>query len=103
MEDLKKEQQTVKLRIVEKELALRKRFQKVPGELFYSGMDKVIPNFLTGRVSAFALNAGKGYINNFLSQKAVKGGGFKLLEKVKPSGILKKLRSAYTSVVKKKQ
>lgn len=102
MEALKKEQLNARVRIQEKENELRKRVQQVPGELFYSGMDSVIPSMLSGKVSSFALNAGKGLINNFFVRKAVTTGGFKLLNFVKPSGILKKLQLGYKTLVRKK-
>lgn len=102
MEELKKEQLNARIRINEKEIELRRKVQQVPGELFYSGMDSVIPSMLTGKVSSFALNAGKGLINNFFLKKAVTTGGFKLLNAVKPSGIFKKLQYGFKALVKKK-
>lgn len=102
MDALKKEQFNARLRVQEKENELRRRVQQVPGELFYSGMDSIIPSMLTGKVSSFALNAGKGLINNFFVRKAVTTGGFKLLNALKPSGILKKLQYGFKALVKKK-
>lgn len=102
MEDLKKEQQAVRLRIGEQETALKNKLNQVPGELFYSGMDSMIPSFLSGRVSSFALNAGKGLINQFFVRKAISSGGSKLLNIVKPSGILRKARLVLKAIVRRK-
>ena len=103
LEDLKKEIQISQARISTQEMELRKRFQQVPGELFYSGMDSVIPNILTGKISSFALNAGKGLINNFFVRKAATAGGLKLLNLVKPSGVLRKFQSIYKAIARKKR
>ncbi|HZG23275.1 MAG TPA: hypothetical protein VEZ17_01785 [Chitinophagaceae bacterium] len=103
MYDLKKEQQLVRARILEKEDALRKRVQQLPGELFFSGVDSVIPSMLTGKVSNFALNAGKGLINNFFVKKAVSTSGFKILDVIKPSGIFKKIQSGYKAITRLKK
>jgi hypothetical protein len=103
MMDLKKEQLLVRARIREKEDALRKRVQQVPGELFFSGVDSMIPSMLTGKVSNFALNAGKGLINNFFVRKAVSTGGTKVLDALKPSGILKKIQWGYKAITNRKK
>ena len=103
LEDLRKEIRCSRLRINEQENQLRKRLHQVPGELFYSGMDSVIPNILTGKISSFALNAGKGMINNFFVRKAATTGGLKLLSLLKPSGALRKLRSAYKAITGKRK
>jgi hypothetical protein len=102
MEALKKEQQSTRRRILVKEDELRRKIQQVPGELFYSGMDSMIPSILSGKVSSFALNAGKGLINNFFVRKAATTGGLKILNFVKPSGILKRLQSGFKAIAKKK-
>ncbi|MEO6645371.1 MAG: hypothetical protein ABIN89_03120 [Chitinophagaceae bacterium] len=102
-EDLKKELHNTRLRILQKEDELRKRVRQVPGELFYSGMDSIIPSMLTGKVSSFALNAGKGLINNFFVRKAVSAGSFKLLRFIRPSGIARSLGSGIRAVIKKKK
>ncbi len=103
MEDLKKEMHCSRLRINDHEIELRKRVQQIPGELFYSGMDSVIPNILTGKISSFALNAGKGLINNFFVRKSAATSGLKLLNLPKPSGVLRKLQFAYKAIVRKKK
>src|SRR5690242_14310299 len=90
IKDLKWQQELSRRRLAEKEEELRARMQQVPGELFYSGIDRMIPSMLSGRVSSFALNAGKGLINNFFVRKAVTSGGLGVLKLAKPSGILKK-------------
>ena len=101
-DDLKKELLNARLRILETENELRKRVRQVPGELFYSGMDSIIPSMLSGKVSSFALNAGKGLINNFFVRQAVTTGSFKLLRILKPSGIVRKLQWGIKALVKRK-
>jgi hypothetical protein len=102
MEGLRQEQQNVRSRIRSRENELRKRVHQIPGELFYSGVDSVIPSFLSGKVSSFALNAGKGLINNFFVRKAARTGGTAILNVLKPSGILRKAGSVIRSVIKRK-
>jgi len=102
MEALKKEKYALERRLREQEDELRRRVQQVPGEMFYSGMDSIIPSFLSGKVSSLALNAGKGLINNFFVRKAATAGGLKILDAVKPSGLIRRLGSAYKAVLKKK-
>lgn len=102
MDDLKKEQRQLRHRILEQEKELRKRVSQVPGELFYSGIDNVLPSMLTGKVSSFALSAGRGLINNFFVRKAVSVGGLQFLRLVKPSGIARKLQSGLRAITRKK-
>ena len=102
-EDLQRELRGARIRIQEKEAALRNRVRQVPGELFYSSIDSIIPSMLTGKVSSFALNAGRGLINNFFVRKAVTAGSFKLLSYVKPSGVVKKGGRGLAAIFKKKK
>lgn len=103
MNDLRAAQLQSKTRILDKERELRQRVQQVPGELFYSGVDSVIPSFLSGKVSSFALNAGKGLINNFFVRKAVTSGSLGILKYAKPSGFLKKIGSVVKSVTSRRK
>jgi hypothetical protein len=102
-EDLKKELIATRLRIQVKENELRSRFREVPGELFYSGVDSVLPSIISGKVSSLALTAGKGLINNFFVRKAVSAGTGHLLKTLKPSGIIRKVTSGIGSLIKKKK
>ncbi len=102
IKDLRGQQKLSKLRLLEKEELLRKRMQQVPGELFYSGLDRIIPNMLSGKVSHFALNAGKGLINNYFVRKAVTEGGIGILKLAKPSGILKKIGAVVSAVTRRR-
>ena len=102
-EDLKKELIATRLRIQVKENELRNRFREVPGELFYSGVDSVIPSMLSGKVSSLALTAGKGLINHFFVRKAVSAGTGHLLKTLKPSGVIRKLTSGIGSLIRKKK
>ena len=103
LEELKLHQQATRLRIRDKEFQLKAKMQEVPGELFYSGMDHVIPSFLSGKVSSFALNAGKGMINHFFVRKAIGAAAPSILQLAKPSGIIKKLSSVIRSFGKKRK
>ena len=102
MHDLVKQKQALQLRLREQENELRKRVNQVPGEMFYASVDRVIPSFLSGKVSSFALNAGKGLINNFFVRRAVEAGSLKLLNVVKPSGLMRRVGTAFKSLRKKK-
>ena len=101
-EDLKKELLATRLRIQLKENELRNRVRQVPGELFYSGVDSFIPTMLSGKVSSFALNAGKGLINNFFVRQAVTAGSHHVLRSLKPSGVIRKVTSGIGGFFKKK-
>lgn len=102
--DLKREEQALRLRIREHESVLRERLNHIPGELFYSGVDNVLPNFIKGKISSLALGAGRGVINSFFLKKApVAYGSLKVLQAVKPSGLIKKAGSIFTSVFKKRR
>ena len=102
LKDLKREETALRLRILARETELRKRINHIPGELFYSGVDNILPNMIKGKVSSFALNAGKGMINSFLVSKLPAAtGGFKILEAVRPSGLLKKAQTVVSSVFKR--
>ena len=104
MKDLKKEEHAVRLRIRAREEELQARINHIPGELFYSGVDNILPNFIKGKVSSFALGAGKGIINSFfISGSPVTSGGLKILQAVKPSGLVKKAQTAITAVFRKKK
>lgn len=102
MEDLVKQRQALQLRLREQENELRRRVNQVPGEMFYASVDSFIPSFLSGKVSSFALNAGKGLINNFFVRKAVEAGSLKLLKVVKPSGLVRRVGTAFKFLRKKK-
>src|SRR5688572_27514254 len=102
LDGLRQEQRNVRSRIQDRENELRRRVHQIPGELFYSGVDSVIPSFLSGKVSSFALNAGKGLINNFFVRKAVSAGGAGIMNALKPSGILRKAGSVIKGVIKRK-
>jgi hypothetical protein len=102
-EELKKELHATRIRILHKENQLRDRVKQVPGELFYSGVDSLIPTILSGKVSSFALNAGKGLINNFFVRKAVSAGSFRLMNVIKPSGIVRTVKYGIGTIFKKKK
>ena len=102
--DLKREEQALRLRIRSQEEVLRERINHVPGELFYSGVDNILPNLIKGKISSLALGAGRGVINSFFLKKApVAQTGLKLLQKVKPSGLIKKAGSVVSGIFKKKR
>ena len=103
LEELKLHQEATRLRIRDKEQQIRLKMQEMPGELFYSGMDSVIPNFLTGKVSSMALSAGRGMINHFFVKKAISHGGPAILKLAKPSGLLKKISSVVGAIARKRK
>ena len=103
LEELKLHQEATRLRIRDKEQQIRLKIQEVPGELFYSSMDSVIPNFLTGKVSSMALSAGRGMINHFFVKKAISHGGPAILKLAKPSGLLKKISSVVGAIARRRK
>ena len=104
LQQLRQEQAALQLRIRARETTLRERISHVPGELFYSGVDNILPNIIKGKISSLALGAGRGVINHFFLQKApVAVGGLKILQRAKPSGLIKKAGSLISSVFKKRR
>ena len=101
-EDVQREQRKLRAVIKTQEQELRKRVQKVPGELFYSAVNSALPIMLTGKVSSYVLNAGREFINNSFQKKAVDGSNSKLVTAVKQVGIFTILRIAYKAFMRRK-
>ena len=104
LQHLRQEQAVLQQRIRARETVLRERISHVPGELFYSGVDNVLPNIIKGKISSLALGAGRGVINSFFLKKApLAAGGLKMLQGTKPSGLIRKAGSVISSVFKKRR
>jgi hypothetical protein len=103
LDELRLHQEATRLKIRDKEQQIRMKMQEMPGELFYSGMDSVIPNFLSGKVSSMALSAGKGVINHFFVKKALSQGGPAILKLAKPSGLVRKISSVVSAIARKRK
>jgi hypothetical protein len=101
-EDLRREQQRLRLIIKAQEQELRQRVQKVPGELFYSGVNSVLPAIVRGRVTATVLNAGRELINKSFVKKEGDGINTKLVTAAKQAGIFTILKIAFKAFMKKK-
>ncbi len=102
--DLRREERALRQRIRVKEEELLGRINKIPGELFYSSVDNILPNFIKGRVSSVALNAGRGVINTFFLKRAPAiSGPLKILTIVKPSNLLKKAGTGISAIFKRKK
>jgi hypothetical protein len=99
-EDLQREQRRLRLIIKEQEQELRQRVQKVPGELFYSGVNSVLPTILTGKVTSTVLNAGRNLINKSFEKK--EGGviNSKLITAAKQAGVFTILKIAYKAFIR---
>ena len=65
LEALQREQLIVKQRITNKQEELKMKMYEIPAELAAAGVNRMIPNFLKGKVSNAALNGGKKLINAF--------------------------------------
>ena len=100
-ESLQQEQARLKKLIREQETALRQRVQKMPGELFYAGVDAVIPGAFTGRISNTILNAARNLINKSIVNKGT-GNTARLVAVAKQAGIFTLLKFAYNSFIRKK-
>ena len=100
-ESLQEEQARLKRVIKMQETELRQRVQKVPGELFYAGIDAVIPGALTGRISNMILNAGRNFINKSVVKKDA-GNTARLVAVAKQAGLFTLLKFAYNSFIRRK-
>ena len=98
---LQEEQTRLKRVIKMQETELRQRVQKVPGELFYAGIDAVIPGALTGRISNMILNAGRNFINKSVVKKDA-GNTARLVAVAKHAGLFTLLKFVYNSFIRKK-
>ncbi len=99
--DLQREQRKLKGAIQLQEKELRKRVQQVPGELFYAGVNAVVPTVLSGKITSSVLNTGKELINKAFVKK--EGGDNKgLVAAAKQVGLFTILRLAYRAFVSKK-
>jgi len=100
-ESLQEEQARLKCVIKMQETELRQRVQKVPGELFYAGIDAVIPGALTGRISDMILSAGRKFINKSVVKKDA-GNTARLVAVAKQAGLFTLLKFVYNSFIRKK-
>ena len=100
-DSLQLEQRRLKQIIKQQEADLRLRVQKLPGELFYSGVDAVLPAVLTGKISDKILGAASSFINKSILKK---GGGHtsRLVTAAKQVGLVALLRIGYNIFIKKK-
>ena len=104
LQDLKQEERMLRQSLLAKEERLKEKFNRIPGELFYSSVDNILPNIIRGKVSSFALNAGRGVINGFfLKQTSIPSGPLKILQAVKPSGLFKKAGAGITALFNRKK
>jgi len=99
-ETLQQEERRLKLLIKQQESELRQRVQKLPGELFYAGVDAVIPTVLSGKITGTVLNAGKNFINKSVLKKT-DGNTSKLVTAAKQAGLFTLLKIAYSAFIKK--
>lgn len=103
-QDLKREEKALRQRIRIREEQLQAKLNHIPGELFYSGVDNILPNLIKGRVSNFALGAGRGLINTlFLKRSPLPLGPLKVLSVVKPSGLLRKAGAGIAALLTRKK
>ncbi len=102
IEDLQREQRRLKAHIRVQEKELRARVQQVPGELFYAGVNAVVPAILSGRITSSALSLGRNLVNRVFAKKEGEGDNSKLVNSVKQVGLLTVLRFAYNAFMRKK-
>lgn len=99
--DLQREQRILKSSIKSQEQELRKRIQQVPGELFYAGVNAVVPTVLSGKITSSVLNTGKAFINKaFVKKDGADNKG--LVAAAKQVGLFTILKLAYRAFVQKK-
>jgi hypothetical protein len=99
--DVQREQRRLRATIKMQEKELRQRVHKVPGELFYSGVNAVVPHFLNGKLTASALNAGRELINKSFQKKNGTGDNNALVTAAKQAGIFTLLKIAYRAFMKR--
>ena len=100
-ESLQLEQYRLKQVIKEQELQLRQRVQQLPGELFYAGVDALIPSALTGSLTDKLLRFGRNFINKSVVKKN-SGNTSRLVALAKQAGIFTLLKMAYNVFIRKK-
>jgi hypothetical protein len=99
--DLQREQRLLKGQIRQQEHELRQRVQQVPGELFYAGVNAVVPTVLSGKITNSVLNTGKAFINKaFVKKDGADNKG--LVAAAKQVGLFTILKLAYRAFVSKK-
>jgi len=103
IEDLQREQRLLKARIRLQEKELRQRVKQVPGELFYAGVNSVVPAMLSGKITATALNFGKNLINKaFVKKEDGEETNSKLFSAAKQMGLLALLKVGFNAFMNKK-
>jgi hypothetical protein len=102
VETLQLAQQRLKMRIKEQERELRKRVQQVPGELFYSGVNSVVPTIISGKITSSVIKAGKNLVDKAFVKKGAEGNNSKLITAAKQAGIFTLLKIAYKAFVRNK-
>ena len=102
VETLQLAQQRLKMRIKEQERELRKRVQQVPGELFYSGVNSVVPTIISGKITSSIIKAGKSLVDKAFVKKGAEGNNSKLITAAKQAGIFTLLKIAYKAFVRNK-
>jgi hypothetical protein len=102
LDDLRREQQILKIRIKEQEHELRTRVQRVPGELFYSGVNSVVPAIISGKITSSMINVGKKLVDKAFVKKDREGNNSKLITAAKQAGIFTILKIAYKAFVRGK-
>jgi hypothetical protein len=100
LNDLQREQHLLKMRIKEQEQELRKRVQQVPGELFYSGINAVLPTILSGKITSSVINLGKKLVDKAFVKKDGEANNAKLITAAKQAGIYTILKIAYKAFVR---
>ena len=101
-ETLQQEQRRLKQVIKQQEDDLRKRVQQVPGELLYAGVDFILPDALSGRISDKILSAGRNFINKSIVKKT-SGNTSKLVTAAKQAGVFTILKIAYNAFIRKRR
>ncbi len=100
IEALQQEQIRLKLRIKEQEAALRRRVQQVPGELFSSGVNAIVPAVISGKIVSSVIGLGKNLVDKAFIKKDGKSNS-KLITAAKQAGIVGVFKLAYRAFVKR--
>jgi len=104
MEDLQREQRRLKAIIRGQEKELRGRVKQLPGELVYTGINAVVPGFLSGKITTSALDFIKNLVNKIFAKKEAgeESHGSPLLGAAGKMGLFALLKVAFNAFMRKK-
>ncbi|MBC7903814.1 MAG: hypothetical protein H7Y27_10335 [Gemmatimonadaceae bacterium] len=102
LDDLLDEQRRLRMRIRFQENQLRESLQQIPGELVYTGVNSIVPAFLSGKLVTSLLNLVRNLIHRAFSNDESKYKNRAIFRSLKSVGLFSVLRLAYKFFIKRK-